>query len=59
LEEDVAYDEAEAEEAEVRTLMEAPLFQEVEGPEFTILLEENEDPLLIAGTSTAPRPGVR
>jgi hypothetical protein len=58
-EEEVADDEAEAEEeAEVRTLVEAPAFQEVEGPEFSIPLEENEDPLPIAGTSTVPRPGV-
>jgi hypothetical protein len=58
-EEEVADDEAEAkEEAEVRMLVEAPAFQEVEGPEFSIPLEENEDPLPMAGTSTTPRPGV-
>jgi hypothetical protein len=57
--EEVADDEAEAEEeAEVRTLMADPPFQEVKGPEFTVPLEENEDPLPIAGTSTVPRPGV-
>jgi hypothetical protein len=57
-EEEVADDEAEAEEeAEVRTLVEAPPFQEVEGPEFTTPLEENEDPLPVAGTSTVSRPG--
>jgi hypothetical protein len=58
-EEEVANDEAEAkEEAEVRTLVETPHFQEVEGPEFTTPLEENEEPLPIAGTSTVPQPGV-
>jgi hypothetical protein len=58
-EEEVADDEAEAtEEAEVRTLVETPHFQEVEGPEFTTPLEENEEPLPIAGTSTIPRPGI-
>jgi hypothetical protein len=58
-EEEVADDEAEAEEeAEVRTLVEAPAFQEVEEPESTLPLEENENPLPIAGTSTVPRPGV-
>jgi hypothetical protein len=58
-EEEVADNEAEAEEeAEVRTLVEAPAFQEVEGPEFSIPLEENEEPLPIAGTSIVPRPGV-
>jgi hypothetical protein len=58
-EEEVADDEAEAkEEAEVRTLVEAPAFQEVEGPEFSMPLEENEDPLPITGTLTIPRPGV-
>jgi hypothetical protein len=57
--EEVADDEAEVEEeAEVRTMVESPAFQEVEGPEFTIPEEENEDPLPIAGTSTIPRPGV-
>jgi hypothetical protein len=46
--EEVADDEAEAEEeAEVRTLVEAPAFQEVEGLEFTTPSEENEDPLPI------------
>jgi hypothetical protein len=59
LEEEVTDDEAEAEEeAEVRTLVDAPPFQEVEGPEFTTPLEENEDPLPIAGTSTLLRLGV-
>jgi hypothetical protein len=58
-EEEVADDEAEAgEEAEVRMLVEAPAFQEVEEPEFTIPLEENEDPLPIVGTSIVPHPGV-
>jgi hypothetical protein len=58
-EEEVADDEAEAEEeAEVRTLVDPPHFQEVEGPEFTTPSEENEEPLPIAGTSTVPRPGV-
>jgi hypothetical protein len=57
-EDEIAEDEAEAEEAEVRTLVEAPLFQEVEGPDFTTPLEENEDSLPIAGTSTVPHPGV-
>jgi hypothetical protein len=58
-EEEVADDETEAgEEAEVRTLVEAPALQEVEGPEFTTPLEENEDPLPIAGTSTVPHPGI-
>jgi hypothetical protein len=46
------------EEAEVRVLVEAPHFQEVGGPAFTTPLEENEEPLPIAGTSTVPRPGV-
>jgi hypothetical protein len=58
-EEEVANNEAEAEEeAEVRTLVEAPAFLEVEGPEFTTPLEENKDPLPIAGTSTILGPGV-
>jgi hypothetical protein len=58
-EEEVADNEAEAEEdAKVRALVEAPAFQEVEGPEFTLPLEENENPLPIAGTSTIPRLGV-
>jgi hypothetical protein len=58
-EDEVADEEAEAEEeAEVRMLVDAPPFQEVEGPEFTTPLEENEDPLPIARTSTVLRPGV-
>jgi hypothetical protein len=58
-EEEVADNEAEAEEeAEVRTLVDTPHFQEVEGPEFTTPLEANEELLPIAGTSTVPRPGV-
>jgi hypothetical protein len=57
--EEVTDDEAEVEEeAEVRTMVESPAFQEVEGPEFTIPMEENAEPLPIAGTSTIPRPGV-
>jgi hypothetical protein len=57
--EEVADEEAEVEEeAEVRTMVESPAFQEVEGPGFTIPEEENEDPLPIAGTSIIPRPGV-
>jgi hypothetical protein len=59
-EEEVADDKAETEEeAEVRTLVETPPFQEVKGPEVTTPLEENEDPLPIAGTSTVPQLGVR
>jgi hypothetical protein len=58
-EDEIADDEVEAgEEAEVRTLVDTPLFQEVEGSDFTTPLEENEEPLPIAGTSTVPRPGV-
>jgi hypothetical protein len=42
----------------VRTLVEALHFQEVEDPGFTTLLEANEEPLPMAGSSTVPRPGV-
>jgi hypothetical protein len=58
-EREVADDEAEAEEeAEVRTLVDAPPFQEVVSPDFTTPLEESKEPLPVAGTSTIPRPGV-
>jgi hypothetical protein len=53
--EEVADDEAEVEEeAEVRTMVEPPAFQEVEEPEFTTPMEENEEPLPIAGTAVVP-----
>jgi hypothetical protein len=58
-ENEIADDEEEAEEeAEVRTLVKAPHFQEVKGPEFTTPSEENQEPLPIAGTSTVLRPGM-
>jgi hypothetical protein len=54
----MADDEEEAEEeAEVRTHVEAPFFQEFVGPGFTTL-EENKEPLPVAGTSIVPQPGV-
>jgi hypothetical protein len=56
---EVADDEEEAEEeAKVRTLVEAPFFQEVISPEFTAPPEENEEPLPMAGTSIVLQPGV-
>jgi hypothetical protein len=58
-EEEVADEEAEAEEeAEVSALVEAPHFQKVAGSGYTTPLDESEDPLPIAGTSTVPRAGV-
>jgi hypothetical protein len=55
-----ADDEEEAEEeAEVRTLVETPHFQEVVGLGFTPPPEENEEPLPVAGNSTVPQLGIR